>query len=63
MGRFAHRVIELLAAREAVPAGLEVHLQTQVAFAVAENSWVRRAERWKYLAVPDGLTCSDAAYM
>jgi hypothetical protein len=28
------------------PAGTEAHLQAQVAFAVAENSWARRAEQW-----------------
>jgi glycosyltransferase involved in cell wall biosynthesis len=43
---FADRVIELLAARQADPAGTEAHLQAQVAFAVAENSWARRAEQW-----------------
>ncbi len=43
---FTDRVIELLAARQADPAGTEAHLQAQVAFAVAENSWARRAEQW-----------------
>jgi glycosyltransferase involved in cell wall biosynthesis len=43
---FADRVIELLAVRQADPAGTEAHLQAQVAFAVAEYSWARRAEQW-----------------
>jgi hypothetical protein len=36
----------LLAARQADPAGTEAHLQAHFAFAVAENSWARRAEQW-----------------
>lgn len=43
---FADRVVQMLAAREADPAGTEVHLQAQVAYTVAENSWARRAEQW-----------------
>lgn len=46
---FAGRVIDLLAvlaAREADPASTEAHLQAQVAYAVAENNWARRAEQW-----------------
>jgi glycosyltransferase involved in cell wall biosynthesis len=43
---FADRVIELLAAQRADPAGTEAHLRAQVAFAVAENNWPRRAEQW-----------------
>ncbi|MDD4866090.1 MAG: glycosyltransferase family 4 protein [Mycobacterium sp.] len=43
---FAGRVIDLLAAREADPTGTEAHLQAQVAYAVAENNWARRAEQW-----------------
>jgi glycosyltransferase involved in cell wall biosynthesis len=43
---FADRVIQLLAARQADPAGTEAHLQAQVAYTVAENSWARRAEQW-----------------
>jgi glycosyltransferase involved in cell wall biosynthesis len=43
---FADRVIQLLAARHADPAGTEAHLQAQVAYTVAENSWARRAEQW-----------------
>jgi glycosyltransferase involved in cell wall biosynthesis len=43
---FADRVIELLTAGETDPAGTEAHLQDQVAFAVAENNWARRAEQW-----------------
>jgi glycosyltransferase involved in cell wall biosynthesis len=43
---FADRVIQLLAARQADPAGTEAYLQDQVAYAVAENSWARRAEQW-----------------
>jgi glycosyltransferase involved in cell wall biosynthesis len=43
---FADHVIQLLAARQADPAGTEARLQAQVAYAVAENSWARRAEQW-----------------
>jgi glycosyltransferase involved in cell wall biosynthesis len=43
---FADRVIQLLAARQADPAGTEAHLQAQVAYIVAENNWPRRAEQW-----------------
>lgn len=45
-GAFAERVIELLAARHADPAGTEARLQAQVRFAVAEYNWARRAEQW-----------------
>ena len=43
---FADRVIRLLAARQADPAGTEARMQAQVAYSVAENSWARRAEQW-----------------
>ena len=43
---FADRVIQLLAARQADPAGTEARLQAQVADVVAENNWPRRAEQW-----------------
>ncbi|HTX94126.1 MAG TPA: glycosyltransferase family 4 protein [Mycobacterium sp.] len=43
---FAERVIQVLAARQVDPAGTEAHLQAQVAYTVAENSWARRAEQW-----------------
>ena len=43
---FADRVIQLLAARQADPAGTEAHLQAQVAYIVGENNWPRRAEQW-----------------
>lgn len=45
-GAFADRVIQLLADRTADPAGTEARLQAQVAYAVAENNWARRAEQW-----------------
>jgi glycosyltransferase involved in cell wall biosynthesis len=43
---FADRVIQLLAARQADPAGTEARMQAQVAYVVAENNWPRRAEQW-----------------
>ncbi len=43
---FANRVIHLLAARKADPAGTEARLQAQVTYVVAENNWARRAEQW-----------------
>ena len=43
---FAAHVIQLLADRQADPAGTEARLQAQVAYAVAENNWARRAEQW-----------------
>jgi glycosyltransferase involved in cell wall biosynthesis len=43
---FADRVIHLLAARQADPAGTEARLHAQVAYVVAENNWPRRAEQW-----------------
>lgn len=43
---FADRAIQVLAGRQADPAGTEMHLQAQVGYIVAENSWARRAEQW-----------------
>lgn len=43
---FADRATQVLAARQADPAGTEARLQAQVAYTVAENNWARRAEQW-----------------
>ncbi len=43
---FAEQVVQQLADRQSEPAATEARLQAQVAYAIAENSWARRADEW-----------------